>query len=215
MVISMIRLQKERINFSTVSYLLLLLRRLVTGIPRITAIHVWILTSRSITIVFITLCIPIVSTTTTIPLVWICLSLIINKQFIQPHFTNYHQLLENKQIHHYIITCLFEGLRPHDRRTFCPPNSVPFSIRSASSAHFLMHQNKTTIKDLPGYKMLQHAELLNSNRIRYVYLSANWTKPHRLPAGIFTWTNSPYWLKTCLKWSSLTLASKLPTKICN
>ena len=47
------------------------------------------------------------------------------------------------------------------------------------------------------------------------YLSANWTNPHRLPTGIFTWTNCPCWLKTCLRCSSVTLESKPPTKICN
>lgn len=50
---------------------------------------------------------------------------------------------------------------------------------------------------------------------RMAYLSANWTNPHRLPTGILTWTNSPYWLKTCLKWSSETLESKPPTNIWN
>jgi hypothetical protein len=48
-----------------------------------------------------------------------------------------------------------------------------------------------------------------------IHLSANWTNPHLLPDGILTWTSSPYCTKTCLKWSSVTLGSKLPTKICN
>lgn len=57
--------------------------------------------------------------------------------------------------------------------------------------------------------------LISIEMIKLIYLSANWTNPHRLPCGIFTWTKSPYCPKTCLKWSSVTLGSKLPTKICN
>jgi len=40
------------------------------------------------------------------------------------------------------LTCLFEGLRPHESRTFCPPKSVPFKTRRASSAQLLMHEHE-------------------------------------------------------------------------
>jgi hypothetical protein len=40
-----------------------------------------------------------------------------------------------------ITTCLFEGVRPHERRTFCPPNKVPFKTLIASSAQLLMQVN--------------------------------------------------------------------------
>ena len=43
-------------------------------------------------------------------------------------------------------------------------------------------------------------------------MSANWTNPHRLPARIFTWTNSPCWLKTCLRWSSVTFRVQIANK---
>ncbi|RHN72492.1 hypothetical protein MtrunA17_Chr2g0288261 [Medicago truncatula] len=38
------------------------------------------------------------------------------------------------------VTCLFEGVRPHERRTFCPPNKVPFKTRIASSAQLLVQE---------------------------------------------------------------------------
>jgi hypothetical protein len=96
-----------------------------------------------------------------------------------------------------ITTCLFEGVRPHERRTFCPPNKVPFKTLIASSAQLLM-QVRHNISTAKTRKYLVHFR----NKIiqlSYFYLSENWTNPHLLPDGIFTCTSSPYWLKTCLK----------------
>lgn len=39
-------------------------------------------------------------------------------------------------------TCLFAGLRPHERRTVCLPITVPFSFCNASSALFLSQEFK-------------------------------------------------------------------------
>lgn len=50
-----------------------------------------------------------------------------------------HLNSEGKELKYRKITCLFEGLRPHESRIFWPPNGVPFNIRSASSAQALVH----------------------------------------------------------------------------
>lgn len=126
-----IRLQRTEIcsnDYSTISHLLLLLLLgwLVIRIPRITAIHVGILSSGRITIIFITLSITIISTSpsprtsTSTPLVWICLRLRTKHteslQRIEKDFDVSADAEFNCSVN--IITCLFAGLRPHERRTF-------------------------------------------------------------------------------------------------
>lgn len=48
------------------------------------------------------------------------------------------------------ITCLFTGVRPHERRTVCFPITVPFRLCIASSALLLVHRKRWSIDGLEG-----------------------------------------------------------------
>ena len=110
------------------------------------------------------------------------------------------------------ITCLFAGLRPHERRTICLPIVVPFSFCNASSALFLKKVDAVDILLIKNHVISEYAKIWLGQDS---YLFANCTKPHPFPTGILTETISPYWENGCLRSSAVTLESSPPTNIYN
>lgn len=113
---------KQKLLINIHFLLLWLLGLLIISISWISSVvHARVLRSSSrITIILITLGISIVSS---IPLVWVWLSLHTNRNPKSISWIQGHHTKKNQKMHQIIYrTCLFEGLRPHDSRIFCPPN---------------------------------------------------------------------------------------------
>lgn len=132
----------RNVKFTDLLWLLVRPWLLVSPISRKAPIvHVRVLGRRRISICLVSLCKTIVSTTVPLGLIRLIKAKPKLMGTINIHTYKRHALkTKNTEIladDH--ITCLFEGLRPHDSLMLCPPNWVPFKTDSACSAQVLKY----------------------------------------------------------------------------